>query len=217
MTIIIAIDGPSAAGKGTLARRLAQALDLAYLDTGRIYRAVAARALELAETPGEAEMLAAAQGLRPTDLERPDLRQERIGDWASRVAAVPAVRCALKAFQQRFAAAPPDGKRGAVLDGRDIGTVICPAADVKLFVTASDTARADRRFRELQERGETAIYAAVLQDLRDRDRRDQERAAAPLRPAEDAVVLDTTELDAEAAFRKALAIVSDRLSANPKA
>lgn len=217
MSFVVAIDGPSAAGKGTLARRLAQSLDFAYLDTGRIYRAVAARALDLAPAPGEAEMLRAAEALRPADLERTDLRRERIGDWASRVAAVPAVRAALKAFQQRFAASPPGGKRGAVLDGRDIGTVICPGADVKLFVTASDAARAGRRFRELQERGEAAIYAAVLQDMRDRDRRDQERAAAPLKPAEDAVVLDTTELDAEAAFQKALAIVSARLSANPKA
>jgi len=214
---IIAIDGPTAAGKGTLARRLAAALDFAYLDTGLIYRAVAARALERADPPAEAEMVAAAEGLGAGDLARPGLRSERIAQWSSRVAAVPAVRAALLAFQRRFAATPPDGKAGAVLDGRDIGTVICPGAAAKLFVTATAEARARRRFQELRERGEPAIYAAVLDDLRDRDRRDSDRAAAPLKPAADAVVLDTTELDAEAAFQRALSIVRERLAANPKA
>ena len=214
---IIAIDGPTAAGKGTLARRLAAALDFAYLDTGLIYRAVAALALEAGDPPTEAQMLAAAAALAPADLARPGLRSERIAQWSSRVAAVPAVRAALKAFQQRFAASPPDGKAGAVLDGRDIGTVICPDAAAKLFVTASPEARARRRFQELQGRGEAAIYAAVLDDLRDRDRRDSDRAAAPLKPAEDAVVLDTTDLDAEQAFQRALSIVRERLSAKSKA
>jgi cytidylate kinase len=214
---VVAIDGPTAAGKGTLARRLAAELGFAYLDTGLIYRAVAAIALERAEPPAEADMVAAARALTAADLARPGLRSERIAQWSSRVAAVPAVRAALLAFQRRFAARPPDGQAGAVLDGRDIGTVICPGATAKLFVTASPEARARRRFQELQGRGEPAIYAAVLDDLRDRDRRDSDRAAAPLKPAADAVVLDTTELDAEQALQKALSIVRERLAANPKA
>jgi len=214
---VVAIDGPTAAGKGTLARRLAAELGFAYLDTGLIYRAVAALALDRAEPPAEADMLAAAAALTAADLERPGLRSERIAQWSSRVAAVPAVRAVLRAFQQGFAARPPGGKAGAVIDGRDIGTVICPEAAAKLFVTASPEARAWRRFQELQGRGEPAIYAAVLDDLRDRDRRDSDRAVSPLKPAADAVVLDTTELDAEQAFQRALSIVRERLAANPKA
>ncbi len=217
MPLVVAIDGPTAAGKGTLARRLAATLGFAYLDTGLIYRAVAALALERADPPAESEMVAAAEGLTAADLARPDLRSERIAQWSSKVAAVPAVRAALKAFQQRFAARPPDGKPGAVLDGRDIGTVICSDAPAKLYVTASAEARARRRFQELQGRGEPAIYAAVLDDLRDRDRRDSDRAVSPLKPAADAVVLDTTELDAEQAFQRALSIVRERLATNPKA
>ncbi len=215
--LVIAIDGPSAAGKGTLARRLAAAFDLAHLDTGLLYRATAAIALADKVAPDEAGLAAAAERLAAADLLRGGLRSEEMGRWASRAAALPRVRAALLEFQRAFAARPPEGKAGAVLDGRDIGTVICPDAAVKLFVTASDAARARRRFEELQNRGETANYAAVLQGLQDRDRRDSERAAAPLKPAADAVVLDTTDLDVEQAFQKALKIVRDRLAANPKA
>ncbi len=204
-TVIIAIDGPSAAGKGTLARRLAEALDFALLDTGALYRAVAAKVLAAGADPADpAAARAAAEGLVAADLERPDLRSEEVGQAASRVAAQPAVRQALLDFQRRFAAAPPGGRKGAILDGRDIGTVVCPEADAKFFVTASPEARARRRHKELLDRGERAIYARVLQEMRDRDARDSGRAAAPLRPAADAIVLETTEMDADAAFETAL-------------
>ncbi len=206
--MIVAIDGPGAAGKGTLARRLAEALDFAYLDTGALYRAVAAKVLASgAEAGDEAAARRAAGTIVAGDLERPHLRGEAVSQAASVVSAQPAVRAALLAFQRRFAAAPPGGKKGAVLDGRDIGTVVCPEAEVKLFVTANLDARAGRRHKELLVRGERAIYARVLQEMRDRDARDSGRAAAPLRPADDAIVLDTTEMDADAAFDAALDIL----------
>jgi cytidylate kinase len=202
--VIIAVDGPGAAGKGTLARRLAAALDFAFLDTGALYRAVAAKVLDAGAEPGdEAAARRAAEGFTAGDLERTDLRGEAVAQAASIVAAQPAVRAALLAFQRRFAEAPPGGQRGAVLDGRDIGTVVCPGAEVKLFVTASQEARAKRRYKELRVRGEKAIYARVLQEMRERDARDSGRAAAPLRPADDAIVLDTTEMDADAALEAA--------------
>ena len=216
MSVIIAIDGPTAAGKGTLARRLAAHLGFDYLDTGGLYRAVGARALAAQSAPDEAALIAAAQALGVADLQRPNLRDETVGKYASICAAIPAVREALLAYQRRFAGQPPGGK-GAVLDGRDIGTVICPDAPVKLYVTASAEIRAQRRTKELQEKGEAAIYARVLQELQDRDHRDQTRAVAPLKPAEDAVVLDTTGLDAEQAFQAALAIIETGLSAKSKA
>jgi cytidylate kinase len=153
--VIVAIDGPSAAGKGTLARRLAAALGFAYLDTGLLYRAVASKLLARGEAPGDptaAEGTAAA--LAPADLDRADLRSEPVGQAASQVAAHPEVRARLLAFQRHFAATPPDGEAGAVLDGRDIATVVCPDADVKIFLTASPEARAKRRSKELRERGE---------------------------------------------------------------
>jgi len=215
--LVIAIDGPSASGKGTLARRLAAALDLAHLDSGLLYRAVAALVLAGGEAPDDRAFIAAAEQLQERDLARPDLRSEAVGRLASLAASLPEVRRVLLGYQRRFASRPPGGKRGAVLDGRDIGTVICPEAPVKLFVTATAEARASRRFAELQARAEPANYAAVLQDLQDRDRRDQERAASPLKPAADAVVLDTTTLDADQAFAKALEIVRQRLAAKPKA
>ncbi len=211
--MIVAIDGPSASGKGTLARRLAQELGFAFLDTGLLYRAVGAAVLAAGAAPGEeAAALEAARALELKDLDRAGLRREAAGQAGSTVAAIPAVRQALLGLQRRFAAAPPGGAAGAVLDGRDIGTVVCPEADVKLFVSARPAARARRRHKELLERGEASIYARVVQEMRERDSRDSERAAAPLRPAPDAVVLDTTDLDAEEAFRAALDIVASKRS-----
>ena len=195
--LVIAVDGPAASGKSTLARRLAEHFGLRFLDTGLLYRAVARSMLDRGLDPGDEQAaVAAAEALRPEDVEARRLRGEGVGQGASKVAAVPAVRAALLPFQRRFAATAP----GAVLAGRDIGTVICPDAAVKLFVTAGDEERTRRRYEELQARGERPIYAAVLAELRERDRRDAGRAVAPLHAAPDAWVLDTTDLDAEAAF-----------------
>ncbi len=216
--MIIAIDGPAASGKGTLARRLARHFGLAHLDTGRLYRAAALRALDAGGDPAEEAVAEkAAKAVHAGDLDDPRLSEERVAQAASVVAAIPAVRRALLAFQRDFAHHPPDGAKGAVLDGRDIGTVICPEAEAKLFITATPEARAARRVRELREGGETAIYEAVLQDMKDRDARDSQRRAAPLVPADDAYVLDTTALDADAAFAAALAFIARRLAARPGA
>ena len=209
--MIIAIDGPSASGKGTLARRLAAALDFAHLDTGLLYRAVASRLLEAGAKANDSDAAQAeAERIQPSDLARDDLRSESVSQASSQVAALPAVRAALLAFQRRFAQQPPDGKAGAVLDGRDIGTVVCPEAEVKLFVVADLETRAQRRHKELLDRGEGSIYPRVLQDLRARDARDSGRQAAPLRPADDATVLDTSKMDADAALEAALAVVAAR-------
>jgi cytidylate kinase len=206
--MIIAVDGPAAAGKGTLARRLALALNLAYLDTGALYRAVGLSVLRAGGDPADkAAAVEAAENLDRGILDEPELRGDAAANAASQVAAIPAVRKELLVFQRDFAANPPAGKKGAILDGRDIGTVVCPKADVKIFVTASAEVRAERRLKELQARGIEAIYAEVLQDMKERDARDQARAVAPLVPAEDATILDTTDLDADDAFEQALAIV----------
>jgi len=206
--MIIAIDGPAAAGKGTLARRIARDLGFAYLDTGLLYRATGKRVLEAGADPEDAQAAEAeARALTPRDLERPDLRTDAVAQAASKVSAVPGVRAALLAFQRTFAAQPPEGAKGAVLDGRDIGTVVCPDADVKLFVTASDEVRARRRFKELQESDPDVIYARVLEEMRERDARDRSRAVAPLEPAEDAILLDTSDLNADEVFAKALDII----------
>jgi cytidylate kinase len=205
--LIIAIDGPAAAGKGTLARRLARELGLPYLDTGLLYRAVGRRLLEAGGDPNDpAAAEAAALALRAEDLERGDLRTPEAALAASAVAAVPGVRAALLAFQRAFGA-----ERGAVLDGRDIGTVVFPDAPVKLFVTASAEARARRRWLELQAGGSTLTLAEVDADVRRRDEQDAARAVAPMKPAPDAVVLDTTDMDAEAVFRAALGVVREGL------
>ncbi len=212
MTLSIAIDGPAAAGKGTLARRLAAAHDLAYLDSGALYRGTALTLLrENLEAPDDAAAVAAAQKLRPELLTDPELRAEATGKLASKVAAIPAVRAALLNWQRDFAKHPPAGKRGAVLDGRDIGTVVLPDAMVKFFITASDEARAMRRFKELQEKGEAAIYARVLEDMRERDARDTARSTAPMRPAEDALIIDTSALDADQVFRLAQDYIAQKI------
>ncbi|CAA7611324.1 cytidylate kinase [Candidatus Terasakiella magnetica] len=209
-TMIIAIDGPAAAGKGTLARRLASELGFDYLDTGLIYRAVGMKLAHAGHDPSDviaAER--AARTLSPADLEAPDLRQDEAAQAASKVAVIPGVRAALLEFQRNFASHPP-GAKGAVLDGRDIGTVVCPAADVKLFVTASLEKRAERRLKELQEKGLEAIHSTVLADMRERDERDRNRSVAPLVPADGAVVLDTSDLDADQAFAWTLAHIRSK-------
>jgi CMP/dCMP kinase len=210
--VIIAIDGPAAAGKGTLGRRLAQHLNLAFLDTGGLYRAVALKVLDGGGDPADATVAeAAAKAIRPEDLETPRLREDRVSQAASVVAAQPAVRAALLAFQRDFAHHPRAGFAGALLDGRDIGTVVCPDATVKLFVTASPEARATRRFKELQAARVETIYERVLQDIEQRDARDRERQTAPLQAAGDAIELDTTALDADAAFAKAADLIAQKL------
>jgi cytidylate kinase len=207
MTLVVAIDGPAAAGKGTLARRLAEALHLPYLDTGLLYRAVGRKLLLAGIDPANTQAAAAAaQALVEADLQRPDLRGPEVDRAASQVASVPGVRAALLAFQRFFA------RDGAVMDGRDIGTVIFPQAPVKLFVTASLEARALRRWRELAARGQPAELDSVQADLRARDALDIARAAAPLRPAEDAILIDTTELTADQAFRRAYDVIEGKAS-----
>ena len=202
--MIIAIDGPAASGKGTLAKRLAAHYGLPHLDTGLLYRAVARATLDAGGALDDAAAAAqAADTLDPAQLDDPRLRERPMGDAASIVSAYPPVRTALLAFQQRFAAQA----RGAVLDGRDIGTVVCPTATAKLFITAAPEERARRRHLELLARGEPADFTAILADIRRRDERDTTRSAAPLKPAPDAVILDTTALDADAAFRVALNLV----------
>ncbi len=201
VSFIIAIDGPAAAGKGTLARHLARHFGLIHLDSGALYRAVAARVLRAGGDPASPDdALAAAKELGPADLDDPALRNEETGQAASRVAAIPTVRAALLTYQRKVAETPP----GAVIDGRDIGTVVCPDADVKFFVTASLEARAGRRLKELQDRGAKSIHSRLLREMEERDRRDAERAVAPLKPAEDAKEIDTTDLDADAVFQTAL-------------
>jgi cytidylate kinase len=202
--VIIAIDGPAASGKGTLGKRLAAHYGFRHLDTGLLYRAVAKMLVDTGATlRDEAAAAAAARGLDPTGLDETALKTRELGEAASIVSAFPGVRAALLDLQRGFAAAPP----GAVLDGRDIGTVICPAAQVKIFVTAAPEVRARRRSLEMQARNEPVDEAGVLADIVKRDERDRTRAAAPLLRAADAHLLDTTHLDIDAAFRAAVAIV----------
>lgn len=197
MSFTVAIDGPAAAGKGTIAREVAARFGFAHLDTGLLYRATGLRTLD------GTDPVTAARALRAEDLEADDLRTPEVAQAASRVAAIPDVREALVDFQRAFAAR----SGGAVLDGRDIGTVICPDAQVKLYVTAGDDVRALRRHKEMREKGHDVSYDEVLDDLRQRDARDSARATAPLKPAEDAVVLDTSTMDIAEAVAQAIAII----------
>ena len=201
MSLTVAIDGPAAAGKGTIARAVAQRFGFAHLDTGLLYRAVGAQVLK------GIEPVVAAQALVAEDLDGDRLRTPEVAQAASKVAAIPAVRAALMDFQRAFARRAG----GAVLDGRDIGTVICPDAPVKLYVTASDAVRAERRCAELRDKGHDVTLEGVLADLQARDRRDAERISAPMSVAEDAVVLDTTLLGIEDAVAAAVAEVSAKL------
>jgi CMP/dCMP kinase len=202
--LIVAVDGPAASGKTTLARRLAREFGLEFLDTGLLYRAVARALLDAGRSFADVPAAeAAAARLRAADLTAPGLRDEAVSQGASKVAAIPEVRRALLAFQRRFGAGGP----GAVLAGRDIGTVVRPDAARKIFVTASAEERARRRCKELQAGNAPIIYERVLKDLRERDARDQSRAIAPLLPADDAFVIDTTDKDIEEAFAIASAYV----------
>jgi cytidylate kinase len=202
--MIIAIDGPAASGKGTLGKKLAAHYGLRHLDTGLIYRAVAKHVLDAGSRPDDAAAaLAAAQALDPARFDEAALKTPTVGEAASVVSATPEVRAALIAFQRDFAAQPP----GAVLDGRDIGTVICPGADVKIYVTATAEVRARRRAVEYLAQGRDIDATAVLADILKRDERDSRRAIAPLRQAPDAHLLDTTHLDIDAAIRAAIDIV----------
>lgn len=206
--MIVAIDGPAASGKGTLARRLAAHLGYGCLDTGLLYRAVARDVAALGfrmDDPWAA--VAAARALNPESLYDPDLRSAAAGDAASIVARIPAVRAALLAYQRAFARREP----GAVLDGRDIGTVVAPDADVKIFVTASPEIRARRRYAELQDRGADVAYDAVLADILARDARDADRAVSPLVVAADAMLLDTSNLSIEAAFDAAVGLIKRKI------
>jgi CMP/dCMP kinase len=202
--MIIAIDGPAASGKGTLGKRLAAHFGLRHLDTGLLYRAVAKALLDQARAlDDKTHAAAAARVLDPATFDEQILKGHAIGEAASIVSAIPEVRDALLAFQRAFAAQPP----GAVLDGRDIGTIICPNADVKIFVVAAPEVRARRRAAELRAAGQPADEAAILEDIRRRDERDRSRAVAPLRAADDAIELDTSNLDVEAAVAAAIRIV----------
>ena len=200
MPFTIAIDGPAAAGKGTISKAVAEHYGFAHLDTGLLYRAVGARMLE------GVEPIEAAQTLTPDALKADNLRTHEVAQAASKVAVIPEVREALVDFQRAFARR----QGGAVLDGRDIGTVICPEAEAKLFVTASAEVRAERRFRELQGRGTELSFEQVLAEVKERDARDAERASAPMKPAGDAVLIDTSDLSIEAAIRTAIVEIDKR-------
>lgn len=213
--IIIAIDGPSASGKGTVAKRLAAHFDFALLDTGLLYRAVAYLmmhgGLDLDDAKLAQEIAANTEQIFKVLPNAAALRQDVVSNAASKVASYPGVRAELLNLQVDFAHNPPNRKSGAVLDGRDIGTVIVPDAKVKIYVTASSEVRAERRFKELKNNGAETDLAAVLKDMQERDARDASRLASPAKPADDAVILDTTHMNAEQAFAEAMRIAESRL------
>lgn len=209
---VVAIDGPAASGKSTIGRRLAERFGFAYLDTGSLYRAVAHIVLEKAGDPADpATAVAAAGEVASPLLSDPRLHAEAVSAAATVVAAIPAVRRRLFAWQRNFAANPPPPARGAILVGRDIGTVVCPAADVKLYITAEPEVRADRRVKELRGRGTASIYENVLQDLNERDARDSQRRVAPLSVAPNAEVINSTTLDADAVVERAADVIGRAL------
>ena len=213
--MIIAIDGPAASGKGTLARRVADAMGYAYLDTGLLYRATGAKVLAVGLDPSNDDAaITAAEKLVSGDLDGEELRSEEVGSAASKVAAIPKVRAVLLDFQRDLARTPPAGKRGAVLDGRDIGTVVCPEAPIKFYLTASVEERANRRFKQLQEKNPAAIYERVLKELEERDARDSARDVAPLKMAEDAIHIDTDRLNANAVYDAVMAHIHTHMSAD---
>jgi cytidylate kinase len=218
MSIVIAVDGTAASGKGTLAQKLAQHFHFAHLDSGSLYRLVALKVHEAGGDPSnEADAIVAARSIDAGKRGDARVRSAEIGRAASVVSVFPAVRKALLAFQRDFAVNPPGGAKGVVIDGRDIGTVICPHATAKLFVDATPQVRARRRWLEVTERGETADEAAILTEIIERDRRDRERAASPLKSAPDALLLDTTHFDIDAAFAAALALVKPKVEEALKA
>lgn len=207
--MIIALDGPAASGKGTLARRIADHFGYHHLDTGLLYRAVARDVRTAGGALNDAQDAAvAARQLDPATLADPTLRHPGLGNAASVVAQIGQVRDILLAFQQEFAARPP----GAVLDGRDIGTVVCPHADVKIFVIANTAVRAERRYRELLGRGEAVTREGIFETIAERDKRDSERVDSPMKPAADALLLDTTELGIEASFDAAVELIKRKIS-----
>ena len=204
--MIIAVDGSAASGKGTLAKRLAERFNLAHLDTGSLYRALGLALLQSGETPETIQEIIAAKAVTALDLSLADsaeIRTDRVAGMASVIAAMPTVRAGLVALQREFAATPPQGE-GAVLDGRDIGSVILPDADFKFFIDADLEVRAGRRTRELHAAGQSVMFRDVLEDMRDRDHRDRQRQAAPLKAAEGALIIDSSELDADGVFERAM-------------
>ena len=216
--VVIAVDGTAASGKGTLAKRLARHFGFAHLDSGSLYRLTALGVIRASGDPGnETDAVAAAGRIDPSQSDSPDIRQARVAEAASVVAAIPAVRARLIEFQRGFAANPPGGAKGVVIDGRDIGTVVCPEATAKLYVDAKPEARAHRRWMELTSLGQTPDEATVLADIHTRDARDSGRAVAPLKAAIDADLLDTTNLDIDAAFAAALALVKPKVEEALKA
>jgi cytidylate kinase len=208
MSIVIAVDGTAASGKGTLAKKLARHFGFHHLDSGSLYRLVALGVIEGGGDPNkESDALKAAKAIDPSRADDPRIRTGEIGSAASLVSVFPAVRAALLEYQRKFARQ----RAGAVIDGRDIGTVVCPDAQAKLFVDAAPEVRAHRRWLELKARGENPDEAALLKDIKERDARDRSRAIAPLKPAPDAALLDTTHLDIDAAFAAALALVTPKI------